>query len=89
MVGASERPGSVGRQTMENLLTGAYRGDLYAVNPGYQSVCGVPCFASLEALPDKVEHVVLTLGDSRIEAALDATIAHGAKAATMMSSLVL
>jgi len=74
---------------MENLLTGAYRGDLYAVNPGYQSVCGVPCFASLEALPDKVEHVVLTLGDSRIEAALDATIAHGAKAATMMSSLVL
>jgi acyl-CoA synthetase (NDP forming) len=40
-------------------------------------------------LPDKVEHVVLTLGDSRIEAALDATIAHGAKAATMMSSLVL
>jgi acyl-CoA synthetase (NDP forming) len=89
VIGASERPDSVGRQTMENLLTGGYRGDLYAINPGYESVCGVPCFASLEALPDKVEHVVLTLGDSRIEAALDATIAHGAKAATMMSSLVL
>ena len=89
VVGASERHGSVGWRTMENLLTGGYEGNLYAVNPGYESVCGVACFPNLESLPETVEHVVLTLGDSRIEAALDATIAHGARAATMMSSLVL
>ena len=74
---------------MENLLTGGYEGNLYAVNPGYESVCGVACFPNLESLPETVEHVVLTLGDARIEAALDATIAHGAQAATMMSSLIL
>ena len=89
VVGASERHGSVGWRTMENLLTGGYEGNLYAVNPGYESVCGVACFPNLESLPETVEHVVLTLGDSRIEAALDATIAHGAQAATMMSSLIL
>jgi len=89
VVGASERAGSVGRQTMENLLTGEYAGRLYAVNPGYESVCGVRCFPNLEALPETVEHAVLTLGDANIEAALDAVIAHGAKAATMMSSLIL
>ena len=89
VIGASERPGSVGRQTIENLLTGKFPGRLYAVNPGYETVLGVPCFPDLAALPETVEHVVLTVGDSRIEAALDDTIAHGAKAATMMSSLVL
>jgi acyl-CoA synthetase (NDP forming) len=89
VVGASERAGSVGRQTMENLLTGKYAGRLYAVNPGYETVCGVRCFPNLEALPETVEHAVLTLGDANIEAALDAVIAHGAKAATMMSSLIL
>jgi acyl-CoA synthetase (NDP forming) len=89
VVGASERPGSVGRQTIENLLTGRYEGKLYAVNPGYESVLGIPCFARLDDLPETVEHVVLTVGDVRIEAALKDTIDHGARAATMMSSLVL
>ena len=89
VVGASERPGSVGRQTMENLLTGRYPGKLYAVNPAYKSVCGVTCFPDLVSLPENVDHVVLTVGDTHIEAALDDVIAHGAKAATMMSSLVL
>jgi acyl-CoA synthetase (NDP forming) len=79
----------VGRQTMENLLTGAYPGKLYAINPGYDSILGIPCFPGLDALPETVDHVVIALGDTRIEAALDDTIAHGAKAATMMSSLVL
>jgi len=89
VLGASERPGSVGRRTMENLLHGGYEGPLYAVNPGYETVRGVPCFPNLASLPEPVEHVVLTLGDANVEAGLDAVIAHGAKAATMMSSLVL
>ena len=42
VVGASEREGSVGRRTMENLLRGGYAGRLYAVNPGYGSVRSVP-----------------------------------------------
>jgi acyl-CoA synthetase (NDP forming) len=89
VVGASERPHSVGRQTIENLLTGQYSGRLYAVNPGYEAILGIPCFPDLAALPETVEHVVLAVGDARIEAALDDTIEHGAVAATMMSSLVL
>ena len=89
VIGASERPDSVGRQTMENLTSGGYSGSLYAVNPGNHSILGVPCFPNLSSLPETVEHVVIAVGDSRIEAALDDTIEHGAKAATMMSSLVL
>ena len=89
VIGASERPDSVGRQTMENLLTGNFPGKLYAVNPGYDSILGIPCFPHLDALPETVDHVVIAVGDARIEAALDDSIAHGAKAATMMSSLVL
>ena len=89
VIGASERPGSVGRKTIENLLTGQFPGMLYAVNPGYDSILGVPCFPDLASLPETVEHAVITVGDARIEAALDDVIAHGATAATMMSSLVL
>ncbi len=89
VLGATERSNTVGRTTVENLLKGRYEGRLYAVNPGYDSVCGVPCFATLAALPEPVEHVIFAVGDARVEAALDDVIAHGARAATLMSSLVL
>jgi acyl-CoA synthetase (NDP forming) len=89
VLGATERPGSVGRQTMENLLRGAYSGRLLAVNPGYDTVCGVPCYPALDALPEPVEQVIFAVSDARIEAALDDAITHGARAAIIMSSLVL
>jgi len=49
----------------------------------------LPCHPSLAALPEPVEHVIFAVADTRVEAALDDVIAHGARAATLMSSLVL
>jgi acyl-CoA synthetase (NDP forming) len=89
VLGATERAGTVGRHTIENLLKGGYEGRLYAVNPGRDAVQGVPCFASLDALPQPVEHVIFAISDTRIEAALEEVIAHGARAATLISTLVL
>ncbi|MBM4218502.1 MAG: acetate--CoA ligase family protein [Gammaproteobacteria bacterium] len=89
VLGASEREGTVGRHTLENLLKGGYAGKLYAVNPGRQSVLGVPCYPSLAALPAPVEHVMFAIADTRVEAALDEVIAHGARAATIMSTLIV
>lgn len=89
VLGASERAGSVGRQTVENLLQGKFSGSFYAVNPGYESVLGVPCYPELASLPEPVEQVIFTISDTRVEAAIGDVISHGAKAATIMSGLVL
>ncbi|MSQ91605.1 MAG: CoA-binding protein [Gammaproteobacteria bacterium] len=89
VLGATERLETVGRNAVENLLKGGFEGRLYAVNPGRTSVCGVPCFPSLAALPEPAEHVIFAISDARVEAALEDVIAHGARAATLMSSLVL
>ncbi len=89
ILGASEREGTVGRNAVENLLKGGFEGGLYAVNPGRKSVLGVPCFPTLAELPEPVEHVIFAIADTRLDAALDEVIAHGARAATMMSSLVI
>jgi acyl-CoA synthetase (NDP forming) len=89
VLGASEREGTVGRNTVENLLKGGYEGGLYAVNPGRKSVLGVPCYPTLAMLPEPVEHVIFAVADKRMDAALDDAIAHGARAATIMSSLVI
>ena len=89
VLGATEREGTVGRHTIENLLKGGYEGGLYAVNPGRKSVLGVPCYPSLATLPEPVEHVIFAIADTRVEAAIDDVVAHGARAATIMSSLVI
>jgi acetyltransferase len=41
VVGATDRPGSVGRAVVENLLS-EFRGDVVPVNPNYDRVCGLP-----------------------------------------------
>jgi acyl-CoA synthetase (NDP forming) len=89
VVGASEREATVGRNTIENLQKGGFEGRLYAVNPGRSSVLGVPCFPALANLPEPVEHVIFAVADERLEAALDEAIAHGVRAATIMSTLVI
>jgi acetyltransferase len=46
VVGATERPGSVGRAIVENLQAD-FDGDVVPVNPKYESVCGLDCVDSV------------------------------------------
>src|SRR5262245_20890901 len=57
VVGATPRAGAVGQRTLLNVREGGFGGPLYAVNPRYEDVLGVPCFASLRDLPQPVEQV--------------------------------
>ncbi|MFS8608575.1 MAG: CoA-binding protein, partial [Gammaproteobacteria bacterium] len=45
VIGASERPGSLGTVVLRNLLDAGFPGDVYPVNPKYSSVQGVRCYA--------------------------------------------
>lgn len=87
--GASERPRSVGRRTVNNLLVGKFDGRIFPVNPGREKVLGLTCYPSLADLPETADLVVFCVADTRIEAALDEAIAHGARAVSIMSQLLL
>jgi acetate---CoA ligase (ADP-forming) len=86
LVGASNRPETLGRAMADMVRAGGFAGAAYGVNPRYDRVADLPCFESLAALPEPVEHVVLGVGNDRLEAALAEAIAHGARAATIFAS---
>ncbi len=86
LVGASERPDSLGHSMVRMVRAGGYDGAVHAINPRYSEIDGIPCYAELSDLPETVEHVVLGVGNERLDAALDAAIAHGARAATIFAS---
>ena len=59
VVGATNRPDSVGLATFRNILNSGYQGVLYPVNPGARSVQGVKAYPRLEDIPDEVDLAVI------------------------------
>ena len=68
---------------------GKFGGRVYLVNPNYPEIDGLPCYPSLAALPETVDHVVIGVANARIEAQLAEAIRHGARAATIFASCYL
>jgi acyl-CoA synthetase (NDP forming) len=89
LVGVSDRVDSPGQVLAQMVIESDYAGEVYPVNPRYPQVLGQACYPTLESLPVTVDHVVIALGNVHLESALQATIEHGARAATIYSSAVL
>ncbi|MBF6989219.1 acetate--CoA ligase family protein [Cupriavidus sp. IK-TO18] len=62
LVGASEKPDSIGGRTLENLTTySEFKGDLYLVNPGRAEIHGRPCVASVNDLKQAPDLAILAV----------------------------
>ena len=88
VVGASEKPGP-GRQVIENLQQLGYRGEIYPVNPKYDSVLGFPCYHSLTAVYEsshRVDMVAILLGRERILSVVEEAAKIGTRAAWAFAS---
>jgi acetyltransferase len=59
IIGASTRAGSIGAVLIENMLAARYRGALYAVNPRQSNIKGVPCYPSIDKVPQRVDLAVI------------------------------
>ena len=51
VVGASDRPGSVGRTIMWNLVSNPFGGTVYPVNAKRQNVLGIKAYPSVSEVP--------------------------------------
>ena len=65
IVGASERP-SVGRTLVEALDGIGFRGDVYPVNPKYESLLGRRCYPSVADLPRGVDVLAFCVNHARV-----------------------
>jgi acetyl coenzyme A synthetase (ADP forming)-like protein len=52
VLGASNRPDSVGTSLFRNVLSAGFQGVVYPVNPSWPSVSGVRCYRSVGDLPE-------------------------------------
>lgn len=86
VIGASNRPHSVGAAVMRNLLHGDLTGPVMPVNPKHEAVAGVLCYPTVEALPVTPDLAVICTPPATVPALIDALGARGTRAAVVLTA---
>jgi acetyltransferase len=86
IVGASETGGKVGATLISNMLVAGFKGPLFAVNPKYSSVRGVPCYASLGQLPQPVDLAVIATPARTVPEVIEQCGKAGIRAAVVITA---
>jgi acetyltransferase len=86
IIGASEQKGSVGAVLIGNMRAAGYRGSLYAVNPKYREVSGMPCFPAIGAVPGRVDLAVVATPAATVPGVIEQCGAAGVRAAVVISA---
>ena len=85
VIGATDRPGSVGNTVLRNLIA-SYKGQVYPINPGRREVCGLKCYASLRVVPEPVDLVVIVIPARAVPQIVAECVAANAKAIIVISA---
>jgi acyl-CoA synthetase (NDP forming) len=88
VIGASNRADSFGHNVVTHLTGTGYRGNIYPVNPRYEELAGLRCYPALVDVPERVDCAVLAVADERLETALEAASAAGARSAVIFGTAI-
>ncbi|NET47594.1 MAG: bifunctional acetate--CoA ligase family protein/GNAT family N-acetyltransferase [Merismopedia sp. SIO2A8] len=86
VIGATEKPGSVGRTLMWNLMSSSFGGTVFPVNPKRSSVLGIKAYPDLRAVPEVVDLAVIAIPAARVPEVIQDCVASGVKAAIVLSA---
>ncbi len=66
IVGASQDLATISGQPLRHLTSHHYRGRIYPVNPKYPEILGIKCYATVEALPEAPDLVMVLINAARV-----------------------
>jgi acetyltransferase len=86
VIGATDREGTVGRTVVENLRSGVFRGEVYAVNPNRTEVLGLRSYVKIGNVPEKVDLVVVVTPAETVPDVIGECVDAGVRAAIVISA---
>jgi acetate---CoA ligase (ADP-forming) len=66
VIGASRRPGTIGRELLANLVAGGFQGKLYPVNPAGGEIAGLTGYRSVGDVPGHVDLAVVAVPAAQV-----------------------
>jgi len=86
VVGAGDRPDSVGRAVIDSLRAGGFGGEILPVNPRHAVIDGLPCVATLADLTSPPDLVMIATPPETVPEIVAASGAAGAAGAVILSA---
>lgn len=86
VIGASDKPQSVGMKVLNNLRQGQFKGKLYAVNPKHKRLFDEPCFPTVSDINKAIDLAVITTPATTVLNILQDCGKAGVKSAIVISA---
>jgi acetyltransferase len=86
VIGATERPGSVGRTLLSNLISNPFGGTVFPVNPKRTNVLGVKAYPSIAAVPDQIDLAVIATPAPSVPDVIRASVQAKVRGAIIISA---
>ncbi|GHA34881.1 N-acetyltransferase [Devosia pacifica] len=86
VIGASERQGQLGAHLLTNIVQGGYGGKIYPINPRYQKLCGLRCYARVDELPEIPDLCVIATPARTIPDLIEQIGSFGGRAAVIITA---
>jgi acetyltransferase len=86
VIGATDRPGSVGRTLLWNLVSNPFGGTVFPVNPKYHSVMGIVAYPKIAAIPEPIDLAIIATPAPTIPEIIRDCVAAGVKSAIIVSA---
>ncbi|MEM2759260.1 MAG: acetate--CoA ligase family protein [Nitrososphaerales archaeon] len=85
VVGASERPGTVGKAIISNILNG-YKGEVFPITPSHESVFGRKAYKSVMDVPNHIDLAVVVTPSKIVPAVMEECGKKGIKGAIIITA---
>jgi acyl-CoA synthetase (NDP forming) len=89
LIGASRKRNTVGNDMIRNMIASSYAGEVYPINPSYESIYGYTCYPSIDKVPHSVDLAVLSVPNRVLENVVRDAIAAGVRALVIFASAEL
>ncbi len=86
LAGASAREGSLGLAVLENMRRAGFTGPIHLINPRHAQIDGAPCHASVAALPQTPDLLVVAAPREAVAELVEAAAARGVQAAIVITA---
>lgn len=86
LIGAGNRPGSLGDVVWRNLRGAGFKGSLYPVNPSHAEIDGIKVYPDIASLPETPEMAVLVTPAPTVPGLIADLAKRGTKAAVVISA---
>ncbi|MDN3505528.1 MAG: GNAT family N-acetyltransferase [Rhabdochlamydiaceae bacterium] len=86
IVGATEKPNSVGKTLVTNLIDYNFEGDILPVNPKYETLLDKKCYPNISSIPQKIDLAVIITPAKTVPPLVKECVEKGVKCIIIISA---